>query len=127
MEESGHRRVWDWDDLPCVGDLVGALRDVPRAYDVSAVVRTSGGRELGRAYLCDLDWRDGHDDLGLLREATLTLVVTDVDVVRGGYLEDVPRWVLERVLQTGGTPDHRELLGLGPDGLPEGLPPCRGR
>ena len=108
MEESGHRRVWDWDDLPTVGDLVGALGDVPRSYDVSAVVRTSGGRELGRAYLCDLDWRDGHDDLGLLREATLTLVVTDVDVVRGGYLEDVPRWVLERVLETGGTPHRRQ-------------------
>lgn len=107
MEEGGHRRVWGSDDLPCVGDLVGALRDVPRAYFVSAVVRTSGGRELGMARLCDLDWRDGHDDLGLLREATLTLEVTDFDVARGGFLEDVPRWVLERVLETGRTPYRR--------------------
>lgn len=102
MKECGHRRLGD--DLLSVGDLVGALRDVPRAYGVSAVVRTPTGRELGTAVLCDLDWKDEHDPLGMLRDATFALVVRDYDVVVGGFLEDVPRWILEHVLETGETP-----------------------
>lgn len=115
MKECGHVRLGG---CPSVGELIGALGDVPREYDVSAVVRTSGGRVLGGVVLCDLDWMDGHDPLGMVRDATLTLVVRDGDVVEGGVLEDVPRWVLERVLETGRTPDYCELMGLD---LDEGL------
>lgn len=105
--EAFHKRLEEED----VGELIDALSRFRRDTSVTGEVRTTDGRRLGSAEGFVLDWPRDPNPFPVWPVVMITTEVSARDVAASGVLEDIPRWILERVLETGKTPPAHEILG----------------
>lgn len=107
MCEAFHKRLEEED----VGELIDALSRFRRDTSVTGEVRTTDGRRLGSAEGFVPGWPRDPNPFPVWPVVMITTEVSARDVAASGVLEDIPRRVLERVLETGKTPPAHEILG----------------